>query len=48
MNRTDGLVGEVIDVAALSESAFVGWWKLRGFTKKVIWDTVKIPRSHFI
>jgi hypothetical protein len=28
MNRTDRLVGEVVDVAALGASAFVGWWKL--------------------
>jgi hypothetical protein len=27
MNRTDRLVGEVVDVAALAASAFVGWWK---------------------
>ena len=28
MNRTDRLVGEVVDAAALVASAFVGWWKL--------------------
>src|ERR1019366_6975151 len=28
MTRADRLVGEVVDVAALAASAFVGWWKL--------------------
>jgi hypothetical protein len=28
VNRTDGLVGEVVDAATLAASAFVGWWKL--------------------
>ena len=33
MNRTDRLVGEVVDAAALVALAFIGWWK---FVIKVV------------